>query len=641
MFNSKVFLLLIIVGSGLFSCSSNTDKYELWSPNKQDKLVIFEDEIGWNYSYEKNGVPIIEKSKLGLELNEDVLENLTVIDAQTDTHQETWETAWGYQKTIINNYNELAIHLKGKGEHSRFSFICRMFDEGLAFKYEVNTGSLTSSSLKKELTEFKISGDSECWMLNHPWGKKYKAGVSIEKVENASLPLLSKSSQGKYTLITEAELYNYGSLHLTADSIGVLAADIIGDVKFKNQFSSPWRVIMAADYPAYFVERSYLVQNLNAPSKIKDVSWIKPGICTWDWRARGAVEGDFEYELNTESLIRFVDKTAELGLPYFMVDAGWYGKEHERKSDPFTAINEIDMELFMKRAKDKNIGVWLYVNRLAFEEFDVDKLLTNYKKWGVVGIKLGFLKEMNQWGVELLQTVLEKCAEYQIMFDCHEAVIPSGIERTWPHFFTREYNHSLEDGRYIASPVDHTITPFLNNVAGPIDVTPGFFDIDKLTERKYVREELKSTVVAQAAMCVTYFSPLLCLPDIPEAYQRKSDLFEFIKSLPLTYNESKVLIGDIEKQYVIARRTGEDWWIGGVCNEDGTRFKLPLDFLGEGNYRMKLFVDGQESNWKENREVYSLIEKEISHKETLDLRMASGGGLCISLEKIKNLKETN
>lgn len=277
---------------------------------------------------------------------------------------------------------------------------------------------------------------------------------------------------------------------------------------------------------------------------------------------------------------------------------------------------------------------------LAFEEFDVDKLLSSYKKWGVVGIKLGFLRKMNQGGVELLQIVLEKCAKYEIMFDCHECVIPSGIERTWPHFLTREYNHSLADGGYIASPVDHTITPFLNNVAGPIDVTQGFFDIDKLTEREYVRGELKSTVVAQAFMCVTYYSPLLCLPDIPEAYQRKADLFEFIKSLPLSYYESRVLIGEIGKQYVIGKRLYDNWWIGGVCNEDETMFMLPLDFLDEGNYQMKLIVDGKESSWNENRETYGLIEKEISHKETLDLRMASGGGLCIRFEK-QVLKKRN
>jgi len=624
------------MSSSLIAQNLNVATYKLQSPNKKDELIVFKDEVGWNYAYHKNGIQVIEKSELGLSLNEGFLKNIKLVDIVTDSHQEKWETVWGFQKIIPNNYTSLILHLEGKSDGIKFSINFRMFNEGLAFSYQVNTGSFTSASLKKERTQFNISRDAACWVLNHPWGKKYKTNVPVTEVKNASLPLLSKTKQEKYILITEAALYNYGSLHVTANEKGVLSADIVGNVKFKNQFTSPWRVVMAADNPAYFVEKSYLIQNLNAPSKIKDTSWILPGISTWDWRTRNAVEGDLKYKLNTKTLLHFIDKTAELGLPYFMVDAGWYGKEHERTSNPFTAIDEVDMHLLMQRAKDKNIGVWLYVNRLAFEEFDVDKLLSTYKKWGIVGIKLGFLKKMNQSGVTLLQSVLEKSAKYQIMFNCHEAVIPSGIERTWPHFLTREYNHSLLDGPYIASPVDHTITPFLNNVAGPIDVTPGFFDIDKLPERQYVRGELKSTVVAQAAMCVTYYSPLLCLPDIPEAYQRKLDLFEFIKTLPLNYNESKVLHGEIGKKFVIARKSGENWWVGGVCNEEGAAINLSLDFLEAGKYKMTLFEDGAESTWKANREVYQRIVKNRSHKDSLRIKMAPGGGVCIRFEKIKN-----
>ena len=262
-------------------------------------------------------------------------------------------------------------------------------------------------------------------------------------------------------------------------------------------------------------------------------------------------------------------------------------------------------------------------------------MLSTYKKWGVVGIKLGFLKAQNQEGIALLQRVLEKCAEYELLFDCHESVIPSGIERTWPHFLTREYNHSLMDGGYIASPIDHTITPFLNNVAGPIDVTPGFFDIDKMAGRTYVKDTVRSTVVAQAAMSVTYFSPLLCLPDVPEAYQRKRDLFEFIKSLPLSYDETKVLVGEIGKSYIVARRKGDTWWIGGVTNEEGATIDLPLQFLNKGNYKATIFSDGVNANWKTNREVYTKTEKRVKPEDSLKLKLAAGGGVCIKMELIK------
>ncbi|MCT4587635.1 MAG: glycoside hydrolase family 97 protein [Carboxylicivirga sp.] len=630
--SSTLIFLTVVIGFALNANLSAQNKFELQSLNKKDKVIIGSDELGWYYTYLKGEDVAIGKSRLGINLEDELISDLKVVNTTLDKQESNWKPKWGMQKIIPDNYKELTITLENEDNSISMGLIFRMYNEGLAFKYTFCITKPSSFVIKNELTEFKVSEDSKCWVLIHPWGKKYKADVPVKEVENASLPILSKSKKGKYVFITEAELYNYGSLHVTSNDKGVLNANIMGDVSFKGQTESPWRVIMSADSPSYFIEKGYLIQNLNKPSKIEDTSWIKPGISNWDWRVRGAIEDGFTYGLNTESLLRLLNATAELGLPYFMIDAGWYGVEHEKESDPFTAIPEVDLQKILSQARQKNIGIWLYVNRKAFENYDFDKLLATYKSWGVVGVKFGFLKKKNQKSVKLLQDVLETCAKHQIMFDCHEAVIPSGIERTWPNFLTREYNHSLEDGRYIASPTDHTITPFLNNVAGPIDVTPGFFDIDKITERKYVREPLKSTVVAQAAMCLTYFSPLLCLPDIPQAYQRKNDLFQFIKSLPLSYDESKVLVGDIGKNYVVARRKGKKWWIAGVCNEEGSRFKLPLDFLEKGNYRMHLFTDGKTSSWQNDRESYQAIQKTIRSYDSLDLIMAPGGGVCIMLE---------
>ncbi|MBU2950899.1 glycoside hydrolase family 97 protein [Tamlana agarivorans] len=603
----------------------------MFSPDKTKHVVVGLENDSIYYSFFNNKIPVIQKSLMGIELNEMAWKGLSVTEVKKDASRTQWEPLWGTQQSYPDYYNALTVKLKDKNSNT-YTLLLRMYNEGLAFKYEFEIAEKSSLTLKNELTEFNMANHSKSWVLAHPWGKKYKKNMQVSQIKKVSLPLLSKSEKGHYIFITEAGLYNYGSLHLSANPNGSLSAEIVGDVKLKPEFKSPWRVVMVADAPAYFVEHSYLIQNLNPPSKIKNTSWIKPGISTWDWRARGAKEDGFEYQLNTESMLRFIDKTSELGLPYFMIDAGWYGAEHEKASNPLTTIPEIDLPRISKRAKEKNVGLWLYVNRVAFEAFDTDTLLAKYKAWGVVGIKLGFLREQNQTGVALLQHVLEKCADYELMLDCHEAVIPSGIERTWPHFLTREYNHSFMDGGYVASPVDHTITPFLNNVAGPIDVTPGFFDIDKMKARTYVKSELKSTIIAQAAMCVTYFSPLLCLPDIPEAYQRKPDVFEFIKGLPLSYDASKVLIGDIEKTYVVARRKDTTWWIGGVTNEKGGEIEFPLEFLGEGNYEATIFLDGKHTTWDKNREEFTKENSIVHANETLKLNIAPGGGVCIKLE---------
>ena len=474
--NSNVFkwilcIILLFIGLG----NSFAQKHELFSPDKTKHVLVELKNSAASYSFFMNGFPVIQKSLMGIELNELNWKGLSIVEVKKDSLRSNWKPLWGTQEMYPEIYNGLTIKLKDE-KSNYFTLLFRMYDEGLAFKYKIDTEEIKTLTLKKEKTEFNISNNSQSWVLAHPWGKKYKKVENVSKIKNASLPLLSKTENGKYIFITEAGLYNYGSLHLSANKKGLLSADIVGDVSLKPKFETPWRVIMTANSPVYFIEHSYIIQNLNPPSKMKNTAWIQPGITTWDWRARGAIEDGFQYNLNTESMLRFIDKTADLGLPYFMIDAGWYGKEHEKASNPFTTISDIDLPLIMKNAKEKNIGVWLYINRVAFEEYDIDKLLSTYKKLGVVGIKLGFLRKQDQRSVQFLQLVLEKCATYELMFNCHEAVIPSGIERTWPHFLTREYNHSLLDGGYIASPVDHTITPFLNNIAGPIDVTPGFFD---------------------------------------------------------------------------------------------------------------------------------------------------------------------
>ncbi|MDB4198960.1 glycoside hydrolase family 97 protein [Polaribacter sp.] len=629
-FKWKICLVFLYFGLG----NSFAQKYKLFSPDITKYVIVELKNDSISYSFFEKEIPVIKKSLMGVELNEISWNSLSIAKVKNDSIRTQWKPLWGTQQTYPDNYNALTIKLKDENSNY-YTVSLRMYNEGLAFKYKIATEEITGLTLKKEQTEFSISNHSKSWVLSHPWGKKYKKDMSIPQIKNASLPLLSKSETGNYIFITEAGLYNYGSLHLSTNKKGLLSADIVGNVNLQSKFETPWRVIMVANTPAYFIEHSYIVQNLNPPSKIKNTKWIKPGITTWDWRARGAIENGFDYKLNTESMMRFIDKTAELGLPYFMIDAGWYGKEHEKASNPFTTIPDIDLSKIMQNAKEKNIGIWLYVNRVAFEEYDIDKLLSKYKEWGVVGIKFGFLRKQNQRSVKFLYEVLEKCATYELMFNCHEAIIPSGIERTWPHFLTREYNHSLMDGGYVASPVDHTITPFLNNIAGPIDVTPGFFDIDKMIERTYVKSELKSTIVAQAAMCVTYFSPFLCLPDTPEAYQRKPDLFNFIKGLPLSYDESKVLIGEIEKTYVIARRKGTTWWLSGVANEKGGEFEIPLKFLGEGNYKATIFLDGNDTTWEKSRENFKKEKRIVNSHETLKLNIVSGGGVCVKLEIIE------
>ena len=263
-----VFVMLLCLVTG----NSFSQQYSLFSPNKSGQVIVRFENGAISYSLNTNGVEVIEKSSLGIELNEQFLSDLSVQEVKKDSVRSSWTPVWGTQQTYPDNYNGMVLKIQDKKSGSAIAVLVRMYNEGLAFKYEIETKGVTAATLKKELTEFNIPANSKCWMLNHPWGKKYKMNVTVNEVKNASLPLLSQSENGKYVLITEAALYNYGSLHISVNAKGILEADLVGAVKVESNFSSPWRVIMAADSPAYFVEHNYIIQNLNAPSKIKNTT---------------------------------------------------------------------------------------------------------------------------------------------------------------------------------------------------------------------------------------------------------------------------------------------------------------------------------------------------------------------------------
>lgn len=607
-------------------------KYSLHSPDNEFQMTLkFKDSLLY-YCLTKNNKRIINESALGLIRNNKNLK-LELIDIKKGSHSSTWKMTWGLKESVINSYNSLSVETIDRNSGLKINFLFRLYDNGLAFRYVFPKEE--ESFVIEEKIEFSIHGDPECFLLTHPWAKYYKEGQSLSQVTDVSLPLLCENTEGMYSLITEAALYNYGSLHLTSKNDECLISDIVGEVLITPPFSSPWRVIMADNNPLSFIENGHIIQNLNAPCKIKHTDWIQPGISFWDWRARGAKEENIEYSLNTETLLHFIKKAAQLGMDYFMIDAGWYGDEHDPNADPLTSISSINLPQVIKEASRNNIGLWLYVNKEAFENHNIDEIISTYGKWGIKGIKLGFLADQSQEGVLFLQNIVEKCAQYEIMFNCHECVIPSGIERTWPNFMTREYCHSLVDGRYISRPKDHTVTPFLNGMTGPLDVTPGFFDINSLVQRRYIRGELRSTVTAQAAMCMITYSPLLCLPDIPEAYERKPDLFDFIKSLPLTYDETIALAGEPGKGICIARKSDGKWWLSALSNENGQSYKIPLSFLNKGMYKSLSFKDGKNTTWQKQREDYVVEESVFSADDTLHIDISPGGGFCMQLVPVK------
>jgi alpha-glucosidase len=340
-------------------------------------------------------------------------------------------------------------------------------------------------------------------------------------------------------------------------------------------------------------------------------------------------------------------------LAYILIDAEWYGPERDETSDPVTYEDNVDMPKITRHAKEKGVGVWLYVNDIALKKYDMDRTFAQYQQWGIAGIKHGFLGGGNQTKNAFSVKVLEKCAQYQIMYNLREPNKPTGLTRTYPHYISREYVNSMLDApsRPPATPTELCVFPVVHNLAGPVDRSCGLFDMDQAIARAKVHKQIPSTVVSQAAQCLVFPSGILTLPDMPDAYNRKLDLFEFIKQLPMNYDETKVLEAEIGNHITIARRTGDTWLVAALADESGRTMDLSLGFLKAGvTYDVTLYEDTAESNYKfpggwnrkdaakkevpfkpveTKRELYQVRKMTATKGDNVSALIAPGGGHCM------------
>ena len=436
MMNYKVPLILAVLSGSFPSLSAEEI---LRSPNSQIE-VAFEHEGGKIfYSSKFKGEEIISSSQLGLQAQEkDALKVAEVIEGSADR---TWESVWGMRREHRDYFNELQFKMAGESEQI---ITFRAYDDGIAFRYEIPEGAaFKNEAYARETSEVSfVSEKPTAWFpltmvmasdevdLNswEPMDKGTKL-TRNERYEGRPpiirTPFTLKLSQKVYLSVHEAAVFQTEEafLHLDGQTLSYVT-----DPKSAAGRKTPWRTVTISDRPGGLIESS-LILNLNEPSKIKDTSWIKPGVTMWDWRNHGAKADDgFVYHLDTASYLRYIDFAAEAGVEYMLIDAEWYGPERNGKSDPKTAIPEIDMEKVCSYAKEKGVGMWLYINFKAVNNFDQDETFKQYQEWGVKGIKHGFGKS----GPDDFK-VAAKCAEYELMYTRHESQKPTGMSRTYPN----------------------------------------------------------------------------------------------------------------------------------------------------------------------------------------------------------------
>ena len=582
---------------------------------------------------------------------------ISILKTEKTTVNTEWHSDFNELSSIPDHYNQLKIFLK-KGD-ALFNVVCRAYDEGIAFAYEIPIQNNISEIGLNEKINYNFDNDYQVWSTPKREPGKLTAQGEYKKIplseleEGCERPLLIDMGDHLKVAFAEAKLIDYARLSFNKgtsskysilseldgkmseqkqDTItGAIISERINDgvkVHKKLPFQSPWRVVMIAENEGALLQNNYLIQNLNDASKIEDTSWITPGKVLR------------EATLTTNGGFSAIDFVASHNMQYVLFDAGWYGNEMDNGSDATTITPDpkrskgpFDIEAICKYAKEKGIKVILYVNRRALEK-QLDDVLPLFKKWGVSGIKYGFVRVGHQDATKWLHEAVKKAASYHMILDIHDEYRPTGFSRTYPNLLTQEGIRGDEE----TVPNEHTlISMFTRTLAGASDNTVCYYN---------ARVNKMGSHASQLAKTVCIFSPLQFLYwyDKPSDSPEKLDgswgdtrhignepELEFFDNVPTTWDETKVLYGEIGKLGVIARRKGHDWFVGGINGVTERKVALDFSFLKENQtYKAKVYTDDERVK---TRTQVKIEEIEISNQSKLDLTLKSNNGFAIHLIK--------
>lgn len=626
------------------------DTVTVTSPDGRNIVSIDSDKLTWAVS--RDGKAIIEPSPLGLNLDIAAIGAGAKLTGQTQASvKDTYEIVVGKARSAPDHYNQSDLAFAAAGKPLDFHLLVRAYDNGVAFRYAVpEQAGVGAFKVMNETTQFNFARDYDCWGANMGrFDTSFEAEYDLTKASkirnfhNYMAPLVCKTGAGQATFaIAESDVKDYPGSFLSGrgdGGLGVMVTlpprfdndrdfrfrkSVSASVQMKGQgFRTPWRVVMLGDTPGDLTASS-LIPTLAAPSQIKDTSWIKPSKTSWDWWNDWAVDVP-NAGVNTATYKAFVDFSKEMKLEDILIDEGWsVGSDVEPnpKADVTKAKPELDMPVLLQYAKSRGVGVWLW---LQWQQLDkqMDAAFKQYQAWGVKGIKVDFMNRNDQEMVDWYHKVLEKAAAHNLMVNLHGAYPPNGLNRTWPNYITQEGVLGAENNKWSARiTATHNVTlPFTRMILGPMDYTPGGFRNATPKDFKHRNHQpMVMTTRGQAvAMYVVYDSPFQMVSDAPAAY-KNADGAQFVQTVPTSWDETRILAGDIGQYIVTARRKGDTWYIGAMTNEAGRTLKVPLSFLGKGSYNANVLQDGADATR------LKASDSKVSAAQSLTLKLAPSGG---------------
>ena len=658
-------MLYISVALLLAACAPKT---EVTSPDGRIAVRFSLDSTGAPvYGVDVDGKPFLEPSVMGLLAEDlDLGQGFVLKSSKTGSHRETWRQPWGENKEVEDRHRELSLQLKNKAGVG-LEIVFRVFDDGFGFRYAYDV-PLDTVRIVGERTQFSFSADADTWSIPgdfNSYEHLYRK-LPLSELPDANTPLTLKFSEGLYAAVHEAALVDFPEMVLRHDtgltfqaslaplnpSTGNLAAIVPGS------FQTPWRTVQVARSAVGLINSS-LILNLSEPCALEDVSWIKPMkyIGVW-WSLHLGIEswGGEGHGATTENALRYIDFAAANNIQGVLFEGwndSWRGSDALPDFDFTRPAPDYDVEKVAAYAREK--GIYLIThnetggNYLRFED-QLERSLDWEQSLGIHALKTGYAggglyggaPRHSQTGVRHFQKVIEEAAKREVMVDGHEVIKATGLRRTWPNFMTRECVRGMEyNGWGPGNPPSHTVTlPYTRLLSGPMDYTPGVFDIKY--ESVKGKPQLRSwglpstecsehtTLAKQIANWVILYSPMQMACDLLENYEGHP-AFQFFRDFDADCDASEALQGEVGEWISLVRRAGDRFFLGAATDESGRTVEQPLIFLRPGvRYTATVYGDAPDAHWDTNPTAYEITTTSVTSDDTLTLRLAPGGGAAVT-----------
>ena len=555
-------------------------------------------------------------------------------------------------------YNEITLKFK------KFSVVFRAYDEGMAYRFISNLK--TPFKVEQEMARFAFPQDWNMWAayvtqhtetLESQFYNSFENRYSYTPVSEwnkdrlAFLPLMVDGPSGKKILITEADLMNYPGMYLYNYDAGQVLSGRFAPypaevkqgghnnlqmevqsregyiAKCEGVTTFPWRVVAVSENDVDMVTNNLVYKLATPADPATDWSWVKPGKVAWDWWNDWNIRGvDFKSGINNDTYKYYIDFASKNGIEYVILDEGW---SVNGAADLFQVVPEIDLEMLVEYATERNVGLILWAGYWAFDR-DMEKVCEHYSKMGIKGFKIDFMDRDDQYMVDFHRRAAATTAKYRMMADFHGTYKPTGLHRTYPNVVNYEGVHGLEQMKWSATTVDQVTydvtVPYIRMVAGPMDYTQGAMRNASRGNYRPVNSEPMSqgTRCRQLAEYVVFYSPLNMLCDSPSNYMKEKECTEFIAAVPEVWDESRGLAGKVGEYIAIARRSGSDWYVGAMTDWSAREMTLDLSFLPEGSYQVELYRDGANADRAASDYRKEIVDLPSDRK--INIKMAPGGG---------------